>query len=165
MCVIAGDKDRQPLGVVIALSHEDDVKEVCGSKKVEVIFSRQIDYVYAGDADHGDVQPYLVVIKEIKDLSYQENQSKEYAQSINEIVEARLQDPVDATYRERLVCGDSYAKGRGVIKENLKIQIKKMNLEDISDATKMFQRDRSKKSLVHERKKTARDKIQLIERK
>ena len=88
MCVIAGDKDRQPLGVVIALSHEDGVKEVCGSKEEEVIFSCQTDYVYAGFADHGDVQPSLDVIKEIKNLSYQENQSKEYAQSINEIVGA-----------------------------------------------------------------------------
>ena len=45
LCVIAGDKDRQPPGVVRALSHEDDVKEVCGSKEEEMIFSCQIDYV------------------------------------------------------------------------------------------------------------------------
>ena len=40
-----------------------------------------------------------------------------------------------------------------------------MNLEDISDIIEMFQRDRGKNNLVHERKKAARDKIQLIERK
>ena len=44
-----------------------------------MIFNFQTDYVYVGFADHGDVQPSLTVIKEIKDLSYQENQSKEYA--------------------------------------------------------------------------------------
>ena len=77
-----------------------------------MIFSCQTDYVYAGFADHGDVQPSLAVIKEIKDLSYEENQRKEHAQSINEIVGAQLEEPFGAVYREKLVCGDNYEKGR-----------------------------------------------------
>ena len=117
------------------MSHENDVKEVCGSKEEEVIFTCQTNYVYAGFANHGDVQPSLAIIEEIKDLYYEENQSKEYVQPINEIVRAQLQEPIDAAYRAKLVCGDNYAKGRGVIKEKLEIQIKKMNLEDISDTT------------------------------
>ena len=78
MCVIGGDKYRQPLGVVIALSHEDDVKEVCGSKEEEMNFSCQTNYVCAVFVDHGDVKPYIAVIKEIKHLYYEENKSKEY---------------------------------------------------------------------------------------
>ena len=52
-----------------------------------------------------------------------------------------------------------FASYAGVIKESLKIQIKKMNLEEISDTTQMFQRDRGKKNLVYERQKAARDKV------
>ena len=117
------------------MSHENDVKEVCGSKEEEVIFTCQTNYVYAGFADHGNVQPSLAIIEEIKDLYYEENQSKEYVQPIYEIVRAQLQEPIDAAYRAKLVCGDNYEKGRGVIKEKLEIQIKKMNLEDILDTT------------------------------
>ena len=98
-------------------------------------------------------------------MSYEENQRKEHAQSINEIVGAQLEEPFGAVYREKLVCGDSYAKGRGVIKEKFNIQIKNLNLEDISDTAEMFQRDRAKKNIVYERKKASKDKIQLVERK